>query len=318
MIIFGKRFSDDFIRGSAHVFYHILVVGLGAVFAFSLPITASYVAKIFLRYWSFIGNEKIFLLSIEMGVTVFLVLLSNDVSRSRKDRKLSNMARTAGLVFVTPTQGFFARRRVRKLKERQRFARDVRVIGSTGFRTFVDPKGDLYHVIQNCRETKIMLLHPNSEGASIRAKSFLDPDITPERFAEQIRKGIDFLKGLKAAQKNIKLKLYQDAPFLKMTILGDYIWAQHYHAGIDVQMMPKYVFKHNQNPDSQYVPFYQYFLIRCEDPGISEYDLYTDEPICKDMAGNEVRRESFDEFSNPPVSKNHELGGDDAFSLLET
>ena len=58
----------------------------------------------------------------------------------------------------------------------------------------------------------------------MRAKSILDPDITLERLAEQIKKSIDLLKGLKAAQKNIKLKLYDDAPSLKMAILGDYMW----------------------------------------------------------------------------------------------
>jgi hypothetical protein len=41
-------------------------------------------------------------------------------------------------------------------------------------------------VIQNCREARIMLLDPYSEGASARAKSILDPNVTPETFEEQI------------------------------------------------------------------------------------------------------------------------------------
>jgi len=53
-----------------------------------------------------------------------------------------------------------------------------------------------------------MLLDPNSEGAIVRAKGILDPDVTPESFGEQIAKSIDFLKALKAAQKNVILKLY--------------------------------------------------------------------------------------------------------------
>jgi len=80
------------------------------------------------------------------------------------------------------------KRRIKKLKERQGIARDVMVISSTGFRTFVDPKGELHQVIQNCRKAKILLLNPNSEGAIARAKGIPDPDVTPETFGEQIRK----------------------------------------------------------------------------------------------------------------------------------
>ncbi len=206
------------------------------------------------------------------------------------------MARDAGLVSVTPARGLLARRRTRKLKEKEGFARDIMVIGSTGFRTFVDPKGDLHHVIKDCREAKIMLLHPFGEGASARAKSILEPGITPESFGEQIKKSIDFLKGLKAVQKNVRLKLYQDVPLLKLSILGDHIWIQHYHAGMDVQSMPEYVFKHDQNTGSLYIPFYQYFLTRWNNPDLPEYDLDTDELIYRDSAGNVIRRERFDQM----------------------
>jgi hypothetical protein len=292
----GKnRISEGFLKGPAHIFYHIVVVALSAAFALSLPFMATFAAQKFLVYWSFIGNEKRFLIYVEVALTVFLILFSHYLVRSWKDRKLSNMARAAGLVFVTPTKGFWARRRIRKWKERQGFARDVMIIGSTGFRTLVNPKGDLYQVIQNCREAKIMLLNPNSEGAKSRAKSILSPDITPESFGGQIRKTIDFLKRLKALQKNIRLKLYPDPPFLKLTILGDFLWIQHYHAGLDVQMMPKYLFKHNQNSGSLYSPFYQYFLARWNHPDIPEYDFATDELIYRDTDGNEVRREKFED-----------------------
>jgi hypothetical protein len=206
------------------------------------------------------------------------------------------MARAAGLVFVTPAKGFFAQRRIRKLEERQGFARDIMVISSTGLRTFVDPKGELYQVIQNCRQAKIMLLNPNSEGAAVRAKSIPHPDVTPESFRDQIMMSIDFLKTLKATQRNVKLKLYTDPPFLKMTILGDYIWLQHYQPGLDVQKTPKYVFKHDPIIGSLYFPFYQYFVGRWNSPEIPEYDLETDELIYRDGTGNEVKREKFYEM----------------------
>jgi hypothetical protein len=165
----------------------------------------------------------------------------------------------------------------------------------------VDPKKDLNKVIQNCREARIMFLNPYSDAVSIRAKSILNPDITPEGLREQIKKSIDFLKGLKAVQKNIRLKLYQDLPLLKLTIIGDYIWVQHYHAGLDVQGMPEYVFKHDQNTGSLYIPFYQYFMTRWNAPDIPEYDLDSDELIYRDAAGNEARREKFGETEIGPA-----------------
>ena len=275
--------------------YHILMVGLSAALALSLPVMVRFIAKKFLIYWSLMGNDKLFLISLEMMLAILFIFFSTCIHQTWKDRKLSNMAKAAGMVFVTPAKGFFAKRRIRKLKERQGVARDVMVISSTGFRTFVDPKGELHQVIRNCREAKVMLLNPESEGAIVRAKSIPDPEVSPASFREQIRKSIDFLKELKTAQKNVKLKLYPDPPLLKMTILGDYIWLQHYQSGLDIQMMPKYVFKHDPNIGSLYFPFYHYFLERWNNPDIPEFDLESDELIYRDKVGNEIRREKLNE-----------------------
>jgi hypothetical protein len=289
-----KKFLNS-LKSSTHVFYHIAVIALSAAIALSMPFTVRFIARKFLVYWSLIENEKIFLISVEIAVAVLLILFLNYAGRGLRDKKFSNMARNAGMIYFFSSEGFLAQRRIKKLIEKQGFARDIVIMGSTGCRTFVDPKGDLYNVLQNCREAKIMLLNPYSEGARIRASSIVSPDVTLERFREQIIKSIDFLKGLKAVQKNIKLKLYEDPPFLKLAILGDYLWVKHYHPGIDVQAMSQYVFEHHQNPSSLYVPFYQYFLNLWNDPGIPEYDLESEELIYRDAAGNEERRERFED-----------------------
>lgn len=301
-----KGFLENLINDSSRIIYHIVVATLSATIALSLPLIMSFVAKNILVYWSIIGNEKLFVISIEMALAVLLTFFFNYIGRGWKDRKLSNMARNAGLVFVTSAKGLLSRRRIKKWKEKQGFAKDVMVIGSTGFRTFVDSKGDLHNVIQSCREAKIMLLNPFSEGASARSKSILDPDITPESFKEQITKSIVFLKNINTVKKNIKLKLYSDTPLLKLAILDDYVWIQHYHAGLDIQVMPEYVFKHDQNLGSLYVHFYQYFLTKWNNPDIPEYDLESNELIYRDTAGNEMRREKFAEFAeiDTGVAKN--------------
>ena len=289
----NRRPLKRFVRGAGRVLYHVSLVALSAGIAFSLPFTVGFVARYFWLHWSLIEREQIYLVSVEIVAATLLMLLFSYVGRSWKDRRISRRARAAGLVDFFPSRGFLAQRRMTKLKRRQGFAREVMIISSTGFHTFAEPRGELHSVMQDCREAKIMLLNPYSEGASARAKSILDPNVTPENFSAQIKKSLDFLKGLKAKQKNIKLKLYEDAPFLKLAILGDYVWLKHYHPGFDVHRMPEYVFEHDQNPGSFYTPFYQYFLTRWENPDIPEYDLDTDELVYRDATGNEIRRKRF-------------------------
>jgi hypothetical protein len=142
-----------------------------------------------------------------------------------------------------------------------------------------------------------MLLNPYGEGAGIRAKSIMDPEITPERFREQIWKSITYLKELKALQKNIRLKLYSEPPFLKLAVSGDYAWMKHYHSGIDVQELPEYVFWYGQKACSLYVFLYQYFLNQWNDSCIPEYDLDTDELVYWDGTGHEERRVNFREMT---------------------
>lgn len=302
-----KRGIAAFIKGPTPILYHILLLGMSAALAFSLPWTISFIADKFLIYWSFVGNDKVFFISIEMVLTILFLFFTTRLRKNWKNRKLSKMAKAAGLVSVIPSTGFLAKRRIRKLKEKQGHSRDVMAISSTGFRTFVDPEGELHQLLKDCQKARIMLLNPNREGAIIRAKSIPDPEITPESFGVQIQKSIDFLKALKAAQKNIKLKLYPDPPFLKMAILGNYIWLQHYQAGLKSQMMPKYVFKHDPDTGSLYLPFYQFFVERWNNPEIPEYDLETDQLIYRNTAGNEVRRENLDQMNNKVVVKRDSL-----------
>lgn len=287
----------NILKGFESISYHIVVIVLSAAMALSLPYTITFIAQKSLIYWSHIENEKIFLVSVEITVAISLIVFLHYIRRGWKNRSLSQMAQRAGFVQVTDNRWRLNRRRTRKLKEIEGSARDIMVMGSTGYRTFVDQEGDLRHVVLQCRSAKIMLLDPTKKGASIRAKSIDSADITPERFREEIIKSIYFLKGLKTVQKKIRLKLYPDPPFMKLTIFGDYLCMRYYHTGLDVRDMPEYIFKYNQNPGDLYIPFYHYFLEKWHDPDIPEYDLDTDEFIYRDKAGNEIRREQFTEIT---------------------
>jgi hypothetical protein len=285
-------------KNITHLSYHVIIVLLSAALALSMPFIVSVMAGKLLASWAFIENEKVFLVAIEIFTAVLLILFFNIITRAWNDRRLARMAKSAGLVQATPSRGIFIyKRRVKNMKKRLGFAREIMIIGSTGYRSFVEQEGDLHEAVQNCREAKIMLLDPLKHGAIARARSIPDPEITPEVIREQIIQSIDFLKSLKAAQKTVRLKLYSDMPLLKMAILGDYAFIRHYHTVLNVRHMPEFAFKNEQTHGGLYLPMYRYFLSRWQDPDIPEYDLDTDELVYRDHAGYEVMRDPFNEIT---------------------
>jgi hypothetical protein len=284
----------------AHILYHIVVVLLSAALALSTPFALSAMASGLLRVWTFIENEKIFLLMLEIVTAVLLILFFNHIRRGWDSRRMTGIARSAGLVRAAPARGLFVQRRMKKKKTTLGFARDLMIIGSTGCRTFVDKDGDLHEALKNCREAKIMLLDPFKDGASTRARGIPDPEVTPDMIRDQILKSIGFLKGLRAAQKEVRLKLYPDQPLLKLAIIGDYAFLQHYHPGMNVRQMPEYTFKNESMHGGLYLLLSRYFLTRWQDTSIPEYDLDTDELVFRDLLGNEVSRERFRSLLTPP------------------
>ncbi|MEE8492499.1 MAG: hypothetical protein V3S25_00525 [Nitrospirales bacterium] len=167
------------------------------------------------------------------------------------------------------------------------------VMGSSGYGTFVDQVGDLSTVLEKCLGAKIMLVNPYSQEASRRIRAIGHPDFTLENFREEVRQSITLIKRLKAIGKAVKLKLYSDPPLIKLVILGDYLWLQHYHTDLDVQSMPEYVLRHNMKGHGLYTLYYQYFIQRWESHEVPEYDLETDELVYRGTNGSEVRRLRF-------------------------
>jgi len=280
------------LKNVGHVTYHFLVVVVSAALALSIPTVVSYLAQAYLRFWTLIEHNEAYLVAAEVAIAAALILFLNDLRRNWRDRRLSRTARAAGLFLMSPGKGLVARWSAARLKRKQGRAREVMIIGATGFRTFVDPSGDLHEPVKHCREARIMLLDPREQGARARALSLPTPEVTPESFREQIRASIEFLKGLRQLQKKVRLKLYPETPLLKLAILGDFLWVRHYHPGLDASALPEFLFRHSPEPGGLYGPLHQYFLSRWQDPRIPEYDLETDELVYQDGAGV-VRREPF-------------------------
>lgn len=280
-------------KAAGEVMYHISVVALSAWVALSLPRAADVAAQAFASYWPVVERDKVALVAIELTIAVLLMICLNYLRRSMRDKKLAEVARRAGLTNVFSPTSPLARRTIRQLKTHQGRAKHIMILGSTGYNTFVDPSGDLHTVIWKCLEANVMLLNPFSEAARARVNAILDPEVTHESLAEQVRRSIELCKQLKAGQKSVRLKLYSDPPHVKLAILGNAIWLQHYHTGLDVHTMSEYLFRQNQNDYGLYTLFYQYFTKRWESPEIPEYDLETDELVYRGSNGNELKRELF-------------------------
>jgi hypothetical protein len=284
----------EFFQSLAGSLYHIVVVALSAAIALSLPAGARH----FLAFWSRVEHDKLSLVAVEMTAAVVLIACINYIHRSVRDRGLANVAIGAGLVSFFPRRGRLAQSRIKKLKEKHGTGRTIMVIGSSGHGTFVDQVGDLSTVLKKCIGAKILLVNPYSQEATTRIQAIAHPEHTIEAFREEVRQSIELLKRLKAIGKAVKLKLYSDSPLMKMVILGDYLWLQHYHADLDIQTMPEYVLRHNRKDHGLYTLCAHYFVQRWGNPEIPEYDLDTDELVYRASNGTEIRRARF----GPPES----------------
>jgi hypothetical protein len=279
-----------FLRDAAGSLYHIVVVALSAGIALLLPACA----RQFLSFWSRVEHDKFSLIAVEMTVAMLLIAGLSYIHRSIQDRALAAAATGAGLVSFFPRRARGAERRIKKLKEAQGTGRTIKVMGSSGYSTLVDQVGDLSSVLDKCLGAKILLVNPYSQEASARIQAIDHPQNTLLAFRGEVRQSIALLKRLKAMGKAVKLKLYTDPPLMKMVILGDYIWLQHYHADVDVQSMPEYVLQHNRKDHGLYTLYAHYFEQRWGSAEIPEYDLETDELIYRSRAGHEIRREHFE------------------------
>lgn len=279
-----------FLQDAAGSFYHIVVVALSAGIALLLPSGA----KHFLALWSRVEHDKLSLIIVEMIVAVLLIGCFSYIRRSGRNRVLATAATGAGLVSFFPKRARRAQRHIQRLKEEQGTGRTIMVIGSSGYSTFVDQVGDLSSVLDKCLGAKILLVNPYSQEATARIEAIGHPEFSLTAFREEVRQSIALLKRLKAMGKAVKLKLYADSPLVKMLILGDYLWLQHYHAGLDIRSMPEYVLRHNRQDHGFYTLYAHYFEQRWEHTDFPEYDLDTDELVYRNRAGSETRRERFE------------------------
>ena len=95
----GERVSKEILSHVRNVIavtrlslYHIVVVGLSAGIALTLP----GVARSFLSHWSRMENDKMYLVALEITAAIVLIVSLNYVHNSLRDRTLAKVATGAG------------------------------------------------------------------------------------------------------------------------------------------------------------------------------------------------------------------------------
>lgn len=297
--------------GSSHTLYsglrqilsHGAVTLLAVAIAFSLPGFANYILN---EWWPEVESNANMLLGTEIALASILALIFNVVTIAWEYRQRVHTARLASLVHArNANAGWWSRRRERALVEQLTTARDAFVLTLTGYDTLVAEDSLLRPVIDKAYEIRVMLVNPVGQGLRQRAES-LPSEITVLTLHTEIEATIGALSALRKYGKKVKLKFYDEEPFWKIVVLGDYLWVQHCHSGFVVREQPEYVFalQHTEPRHGLFIPFYMIFLNYWNDPRHPEYDFDTNELVYRDAGGKETGRERLgvpiDGSSAPP------------------
>jgi len=280
----------SFVSGLRQILSHGTVTLLAVAIAFSLPGFANYILN---EWWPEVESNANLLLGTEIALASVLALIFNMATIAWDHRQRVQTARLASLVHArNANAGWWSRRRERALVEQLTTARDAFVLTLTGYDTLVAADSLLRPVIEKAYEIRVMLVNPCGQGLRQRAES-LPSDVTVLTLHTEIEATIGALSALRKYGKKVKLKFYDEEPFWKLVVLGDYIWVQHCHSGFVVREQPEYVFalQHTEPRHGLFVPFYMIFLNHWNDSRHPEYDFDTNELVYRDAGGKETGRE---------------------------
>src|SRR5216117_1554731 len=295
--------------GLRQILTHGVITMLAVAIAFSLPGIANYILN---EWWPEVQNNANLLLATEVALASVLALLFNLAKIAWDHRQRVLTARLASLVHARNSgSSWWSRRRERALIRQLPAPRDAFVLTLTGYDTFVADDSLLRGAIGKAYEIRVMLVNPVGKALRERAES-LPPEITVLTLHTEIKAAIGYLSALRKFGKKVQLKFYDEEPFWKLIVLGDYVWVQHCHSGFQVRQQPEYVFalQHGEPRHGLFVPFYMVFLNQWNDARQPEYDFDTHELVYRDVSGKEVQRASLGvpingaqaPLNQPPVS----------------
>lgn len=304
----GKHFNG-LTQGIHHAFSHVVITLLAVGIAFSLPSVASY---ILFYWWPMVKSDSQLLLITEISFAVVLVLLLNILKVAWNGRRGMHMNKIASLVYAREEQGWMSRWKERDMRKKIANVRDVYIMSITGYDTFISGNRDLQKTLDMAYEIRVLLANPYGKGVTSRALSTDDPEAMLQAYRQEVETSISYLRKLAEAGKKIKLKFYEEPPFWKLVVTGEYVWVQYCHTGHEVKSQPEYVFglQHDNPQRGFFEPFYKHFLDQWKDQGHPEFNFETSELIYRNEDGNEIQRTAF-----PPRAEHVVLA--DNLSALE-
>lgn len=293
-----KHFSN-LAEGLHHALSHVVVTLLAVGIAFSMPAAASY---ILFNWWPKVEGNSQLLLVTEIGFAAVLVLLFNITKIAWDGRRSMHMNKIASLVYAREERGWMSRRKEREMRKLIANVRDVYIMSITGNDTLSSDNSDLQKTFEMAYEIRVLLAYPYGKGVASRALSTEDPEALLKIYREETETSIAFLRKLADAGKKIKLKFYEEPPFWKLVVTGEYVWVQYCHISHDVKSQPEYVFglQHDNPQRGFFEPFYKHFLDQWKDTNHPEFNFETSELVYRNSEGNEFQRSIF-----PPKVENY-------------
>jgi len=272
---------------ATHTVITLLAIGI----AFALPEAARYILY---YWWPRVEADSQLLLATESLLAAVLVVLFNLATVSWENRRFVGNAKLAALVHARSGGSWLARLRERQLLRSQPPSRDAFVLSVTGHDTFIDERSFAASALRTAYELRVMLLHPESEGAHHRA-SRLPPEKRLPTLRAEVKATIERLDALRRAGRNVTLRFYTEPPLWKIVVLGERVWVQFCHDGYELRSSPEYVFQLDARRPTRglFMPFYMMFMRKWGEPQHPEYDFERRELVYRDAAGNEARREPF-------------------------
>jgi len=266
----------------------LLAVGI----AFSLPMIAEYI----LFYWPKIEGNPQLLMITEISFATVLVLLFNFSKISWDGWRSMRMNKIASLVYAREGRGWMSRWRERDMRKKIVSVRDGYIMSITGYDTFRSENCELQQqALDMAYEIRVMLANPYGKGVAGRVQSLDDPETMLQAYRHETEVSIAYLRKLAAAGKKVTLKFYEEPPFWKLVVTGEYVWVQYCHDGHEVKTQPEYVFglQHGNPQWGFFAPFYKYFLDQWNDPRHPEFNFETSELVLRNGEGNEIQRTVF-------------------------
>jgi len=292
---------------------HAVITSFAVGIAFALPVAAQYILY---RWWPLVAADASLLLASEISLAASLVLFFNMWRVAAENRLKGKVADMASLVYARHRANWLTRWRERSLIRKLPAARDAFILTLTGYDSLADVKSPLRESLQSAYEIRVMLLNPAARATEKRVNS-LPVEITQQSYVDEVEASIAYLTTLRTLGKRVTLRFYEDEPFWKVVVLGDYLWVQYCHSGFQVKDQPEYVFA--LNPDNPrlglFVPFYMYFLEQWGDARHPRYDFDTRELVYCDDRGREIRRARFSGRSALSPALLHSRAGPAAAAL---